>query len=695
MKEILENLNNEMFKYFLNKKLFSNEYQNFILELFCNILNYYYSYDLPVFLQHLCRNMAGNNDNLREIQAKGSNIYNYINKNKITLFSKQGINKTKERPNSQIILNLFKHYIIYFFNILIRSKDKEYLGGMVDLLKSLINNHLECSDYLIEEFCNKNIIIEYLINCPSYEIKKLIVGILYCAMIKSVNGYELNKIEKTKKNNTYQTKTNKKLTKTQAQRLEEDEELARQISGMDANNSSNLIFENPLEYTGIPQNILKMIYNILHIIRTMGTDHLNEQRFLYFTIYRFSLINEKTKEFLLYKCRIFEFLCLLLEKSCATRNYPVKDILGSIYIGLYTVSHNILSKEKKEDETIIVDKGGAYRNENYIFMLFFYLLNSNLTNKKYGFTEDPGYSLENTDFVKILLNNIRTRQDTFCFSNYINERCLNNKNKVYSVMKALIEYLNRVDNNENTNYDYNNYTNFVQNDLNANQAPNDPGINPKYLLIIIKRFIINQNLKQEYVIKFIKYIFGVFDKYRNYYNFSIMLIDFLIELFSLYLRKYIPNFQNEILSLMNWIRQNPISPSMYKIEDLVLYKYQRKTYADDLDENKVKEFDNREYELAQKKYDTLRSIYKNEIKVEFKYEKDLDLSDFKFFIGDAIYYGDEEAIIEEALDEMIKIKINSNNNNSQNKKDSDKKIIWIGTDSDNIRIKELNNGNLG
>ena len=180
--------------------------------------------DLPVFLQHLCRNMAGNSENLREIQPKGSNIYNYINKNKITLFSKQGVNKTKERPNSQIILNLFKHYIIYFFNILIRSKDKEYLGGMVDLLKSLINNHLECSDYLIEEFCNKNIIIEYLINCPSYEIKKLIVGILYCAMIKSVNGYELNKIEKTTKNNTYQTKTNKNLTKTQAPRLEEDEE---------------------------------------------------------------------------------------------------------------------------------------------------------------------------------------------------------------------------------------------------------------------------------------------------------------------------------------------------------------------------------------------------------------------------------------------------------------------------------------
>ena len=141
MKEILENLNNEMFKYFLNKKLFSNEYQYFILELFCNVLNHYYSYDLPVFFEHLCKNNASNNENLREIQARGSNINNYINRKKIILFSNPSVNKKKEKANSQIILNIFKYYIIYFFNIMIRSKDKEYLGGMVDLLKFLIMNN--------------------------------------------------------------------------------------------------------------------------------------------------------------------------------------------------------------------------------------------------------------------------------------------------------------------------------------------------------------------------------------------------------------------------------------------------------------------------------------------------------------------------------------------------------------------------
>ena len=597
-------------------------------------------------------------------------------------------NKGKEKTNSRIILNIFKYYIIYFFNVLIRSKDKEYLGCMVDLMKFFINDQLACSDYLIEEFCNKNIIIEYLINCPSYEIKKLIVGILYCAMIKSVNGYEYTKIGQNNKNN----RQNKKLSKNQVQNLKEDEELARRISNMEANGGSSTIYENPLENEGIPQNILKMIYNILHIIRTMGYQHLNEQRFLYYIIYRFSLIKPITKEFLIYKCRVFEFLCLLLERSFSTKSYNQKDIINSMDIGLYTVSHNILSKTKKEDESILMDRGGAYRSENYIFMLFFHLLNTEMDNKKKGFTEDPGYCLDNPDFIKVLINNIRTKQDTFCFSNYLNDKCLNNKSKVNAIMKALIEYLNsNIDNNETINYDYNNYQNLVDNDLNANPSPNDPGINPKFLLIIIKRFITNPNLKQEYATKFIKYIFDVFDNNKNFYNFSIMLIDFLAEIFSVYLRKLIPHFQKEISFLINWLRTFPIPPKIYKIEDLYLYKHLKKTYADDLDEKTIKEFDNNQLVLASKKIEFLESIYNGNPKVNNKYEKDLDLTDFRFIIGDIIYYEDEEATVLEALDEMIKIKINNNKQNKIDKKSNSKREIWVETDSDKIRIKELNN----
>ena len=72
----------------------------------------------------------------------------------------------------------------------------------------------------------------------------------------------------------------------------------------------------------------------------------------------------------------------------------------------------------------------------------------------------------------------------------------------------------------------------------------------------------------------------------------------------------------------------------------------------------------------------------------------MDLTDFRFIIGDIIYYDEEEATVVEALDEMIKIKINNNNQNKKDKKSNIEKEKWVETDSDKIRIKELNNSNI-
>ena len=78
-----------------------------------------------------------------------------------------------------------------------------------------------------------------------------------------------------------------------------------------------------------------------------------------------------------------------------------------------------------------------------------------------------------------------------------------------------MEYLNNVYNNENTNYDFTNYNNFVNNDMNLNPLDNYPGMNPKYLLIIIKNFLFYANLKSEFVLKGIRNIFKVFGATRN------------------------------------------------------------------------------------------------------------------------------------------------------------------------------------
>ena len=110
--------------------------------------------------------------------------------------------------------------IIYFFNVMIRSREKDYLGGTVDLIKYFINNYIYCADYLIEEFTNHNVLTEYMINCPLYETKKLIVGILYCAMINCITTYEnkMKEVEKTenKKNKNKKPKKEEK-NKSKAQ----------------------------------------------------------------------------------------------------------------------------------------------------------------------------------------------------------------------------------------------------------------------------------------------------------------------------------------------------------------------------------------------------------------------------------------------------------------------------------------------
>jgi hypothetical protein len=168
MKNILENINNETFKYFLSKKLFTNEYQYFILQLYLNILNYYYSNELCIFLMHLCRNLTKRTTEIfREVHSFESNLNLYLKNKKLILFKRKTNNNQKLSPthkNSEHILNIFKHFIIYFYNIFLRTKEKQYIGCIVDLFKFLLNDQQNCANYLIEEFCNQKTIVEYLIN---------------------------------------------------------------------------------------------------------------------------------------------------------------------------------------------------------------------------------------------------------------------------------------------------------------------------------------------------------------------------------------------------------------------------------------------------------------------------------------------------------------------------------------------------
>lgn len=57
-------------------------------------------------------------------------------------------------------------------------------------LKAYMNKNVECAKWLLKEFCNSQIIDEMFFQPREKMMKKLIVGLLYCAMIKV---YELEK----------------------------------------------------------------------------------------------------------------------------------------------------------------------------------------------------------------------------------------------------------------------------------------------------------------------------------------------------------------------------------------------------------------------------------------------------------------------------------------------------------------------
>ena len=192
-----ENLNEESYTNYLNKVLFSNEYHHFTLELYINILNNIDNENntLPLLFENF---YLKSNDHPfqtelyyheRNIKLKGSNITKYINKEKLIIFN-DSVNNYSEEEKKTKIIDLFKFILINFYNIIIRSREKKYFGCHVDLIKFLINRYEHCANYLLEEFSCYNVIFEYLVNCPLYEMKKVIVGIIYYAMNKSIEPYK-------------------------------------------------------------------------------------------------------------------------------------------------------------------------------------------------------------------------------------------------------------------------------------------------------------------------------------------------------------------------------------------------------------------------------------------------------------------------------------------------------------------------
>ena len=751
LNEITDIINKDMSIYYLKKKLFSSEYHHFILELYLNLYISLYPKNKQLKQQFECLCYNNNEFQLeteavsfRSNKPKGSNISKYINENKIIIFNSNKAEYISNEIEQKIIISIFEKILITFFNVVIRCKERKYLGCFVDLIKFFMNKYIFCSEFLIEEFSNYNVLMEYLLNCPLYETKKIIVGLIYCAMINIKFNFKI--IDDEKENNQKNNKsnsTNNKLSNQNSESLngfevidkeDSDEALARKmqeeenIKINDNENKSNIKIDKEKYLNSIknvPVILLKLIHNIFFLINKIGLKRHTEHRFFLAVIFRFSTLDENCRNLLVKKIKIFAFLNLYLFPKLRVE---CRDslIVNTMDIGYFKPSHEILNSQLNSEIKGEFDKIGKYQNENYALLLLLNILNCPLIDHSKrklskGFFEDESqvqklnkdyYHFGNREYFVQMIIILRTIADVYWVSNLINRKCIEDKNNVDRFIGYILYIIEEIyDNRDNylDLYDKDNNKDIEKNqNIKENERSNFLKLTKYYLCIIYRRLILDKNNKnKEYQIELgLKKIFEFFKKNKKIYSLSIFAINLIIDIFSYdykFMNKYKEEYENEINSMKKWLKEYKIPPKYYMIKGIHMYNNDKVYYNENLDKKFIEEFKAKEIRKTDYKIELLDKILNREkiFSIENIY---CDLTDFKFTIGDKVSIKDKNYLIVGCIDEMIKVRLIDANDDefkvkgcNEKKKvlnDKDKICFWVETDNSEIRIKELKESEL-
>ena len=600
-KSIAKKVNQNIFHYHLEKIIFSIEYHRFILQFLTNLINLSFKDNqllnyIPYFSRTKDENIV--NKELLKIRknAIGSNLINYINSKQIEIINKQKninqqINLSEEFKLDDNISMSFQFLLLYFFNVLVRARDKNYLGGTIDLIKFCLNEFKECSEFLIEEFCDYTTLMEYIVNCPILEIKKVFVGLLYCAMIKIYNSETINfKLKnindnQTSNSNIFENEKDNNLINNNIidEELDDKPKTERQsrsifsfFSALTSSTNKNLPpieqnVINHLESTHIPKLLLKFINNVICLIKRINDD--KNCMFLYYILYRFSLISPYTKDHLITKIPILTFLIYHLFPKYSERNIPDNFNL-KVNIELINPEHNILAPMKSNEVGNIISKDNItfYIKENYIKLLLLNLM----TGQRASLKLESCYDFNNYQFTVELFNGMENKQYAEILSYFINKSCHND----WGIVKKIIDIFTKIiDGNDFDKLDN--------------------------VMLIFKRFIIDINDDKDMQISRVKSSLKQFFKIMNNNNKIYTHFDycskFIIGLFILNNEKmfeYIDYFHSYLEKIKNWYEDNKEISNMYTIGGMQMYKNQSnhrenintnsKSFKDKITKNAIK-----------------------------------------------------------------------------------------------------------
>ena len=191
--KFINKINNEMFHFWVLKNITTSEYQSFVIKLAkINILQYSRKLN--------CRNMRLNSYVVNKYSLLPQRTNAQINENVFKEDDEEEINELIVVNDDKTTFDLFVFIATYYLNIVIRCRDKSNFHIFTDIIKVYINTDETKALWILEEFLNEDIILEFLRDSPNSQMSNLIVGVIYCAMLKlsqSENKEKFNQISYT------------------------------------------------------------------------------------------------------------------------------------------------------------------------------------------------------------------------------------------------------------------------------------------------------------------------------------------------------------------------------------------------------------------------------------------------------------------------------------------------------------------
>jgi len=393
-------------------------------------------------------NNTENNFNLipdeSEIQMPLENTYESSNlENKKYRKSNSQLNDLLSAyQKDNLKFELFKFLSTFFFTTVLRCKDKNLMISFVEIIKTHLNLSVDNCVWLLEEFSNFDLIQEFLIECPTIEIKRITSGIIFTALLKICRS-----------NNPHE---NKNKTANDFVIIDKND-----LQDNLDKNTCGLTEENPMETVN---NFIQSLLNLVSKKSKFPTKDFNTINFI---LWRYSTIGYEQRLFL-YNFGIVKFIVVNLKlRNKFDCSINLEDCFK---FNLRTPKHSdLVNKKPIKNEKLsaleeLMEKKQMERlntsSDNYLTLTLFEVLsssnysiqfnqvsksNENITNKMEIETENPTNKEKekiinlNEDIIKFInledkdhfrmyaFEANKTRQSNVYFNNLLSKFCFNNE----------------------------------------------------------------------------------------------------------------------------------------------------------------------------------------------------------------------------------------------------------------------------